>query len=487
MNEGKKDRRDPIRTIKTKNPVAKAHQTVGTGSGAHKDKKRAMKQGEVKHKNQEYAESYEAHLTRQLNELSIDTLKNYKEKRKTQQDAAKAAVPNPRTGDKDWVDQAVRSINMSTAQKKINRKEKAVGEEYNAEYDDEAGMADNNLETLKRAVDGIDDVINTGDNLPEWCQEKIAVAKSMLVTVWDYMLSEKESFDIGMGQASHGKAGDDVTEGWSDAMVARRTGGPRTPYSVYIKGKKWKDFENDDHAEAVANKLRAKFKADGRDPSVITVAPTDMSEGMAETVTDPRAGMAKIYRKLAPKIERYKDSFLAGQLYDELENYAELHGAEKEFKQMMATARGRAHMEYDTNPGGFHNWFWFLPFADEDLSEGESAREKWNRASAEREKKHDDAEKEMNARHARGEEDMKGSIDRLEKHVNTKEGLRDPKDNPCWKGYKPVGTKKKAGKTVPNCVPKEGWTHDSLAAELFETENTYEDRLSNLLNKRLGK
>ena len=26
-------------------------------------------------------------------------------------------------------------------------------------------------------------------------------------------------------------------------------------------------------------------------------------------------------------------------------------------------------------------------------------------------------------------------------------------DNPCWKGYKPVGTKKKAGKTVPNCVP----------------------------------
>jgi hypothetical protein len=25
--------------------------------------------------------------------------------------------------------------------------------------------------------------------------------------------------------------------------------------------------------------------------------------------------------------------------------------------------------------------------------------------------------------------------------------------NPCWKGYHPVGTKKKSGKTVPNCVP----------------------------------
>jgi len=67
-----------------------------------------------------------------------------------------------------------------------------VAEGFDGEYDDEAGMADNNLETLKRAVEGIDDVINAGDNLPEWCQEKIAVSKSMLVSVWDYMRSEKE-------------------------------------------------------------------------------------------------------------------------------------------------------------------------------------------------------------------------------------------------------------------------------------------------------
>jgi len=34
------------------------------------------------------------------------------------------------------------------------------------------------------------------------------------------------------------------------------------------------------------------------------------------------------------------------------------------------------------------------------------------------------------------------------------EGLRNPADNPCWKGYRPIGTKKKDGKTVPNCVPE---------------------------------
>ena len=67
----------------------------------------------------------------------------------------------------------------------------SVGEGFDREYDDEAGMADNNIETLKRAVVGLDDLINAGDNLPEWCQEKIAVAKSMLVAVWDYMQSEE--------------------------------------------------------------------------------------------------------------------------------------------------------------------------------------------------------------------------------------------------------------------------------------------------------
>ena len=71
-----------------------------------------------------------------------------------------------------------------------------VTEEYNPEYDDEAGMADNNLETLERAVRGIDDLIQAGDNLPEWCQEKIAVAKSMLVAVWDYMESEEDSEEV---------------------------------------------------------------------------------------------------------------------------------------------------------------------------------------------------------------------------------------------------------------------------------------------------
>jgi hypothetical protein len=76
------------------------------------------------------------------------------------------------------------------------KEQQGVAEEYNPEYDDEAGMVENNLETLDRTVQGLDDLINSGDNLPEWCQEKIAVAKSMLVSVWDYMYSEEASDEV---------------------------------------------------------------------------------------------------------------------------------------------------------------------------------------------------------------------------------------------------------------------------------------------------
>jgi hypothetical protein len=45
---------------------------------------------------------------------------------------------------------------------------------------------------MARAVDGLLKTIKSNDNLPEWGQEKIAKAEMMLVSVWDYLLSQKE-------------------------------------------------------------------------------------------------------------------------------------------------------------------------------------------------------------------------------------------------------------------------------------------------------
>lgn len=63
--------------------------------------------------------------------------------------------------------------------------------EYSGEYDDEAGMAQGNLYTIAKAAQGLLDTIDDRDNLPEWVQEKIAKVEGMLVTVWNYLQSQK--------------------------------------------------------------------------------------------------------------------------------------------------------------------------------------------------------------------------------------------------------------------------------------------------------
>lgn len=59
------------------------------------------------------------------------------------------------------------------------------------EYNDEATMVETNLETMRRAIECIDEIINDKDNVAEWVQEKIAVTKSMLNSVCDYLKSKQ--------------------------------------------------------------------------------------------------------------------------------------------------------------------------------------------------------------------------------------------------------------------------------------------------------
>jgi hypothetical protein len=54
-------------------------------------------------------------------------------------------------------------------------------------------------------------------------------------------------------------------------------------------------------------------------------------------------------------------------------------------------------------------------------------------------------------------------VHNIDKHIGETNEIKEANakkrtlknSNPCWKGYHPVGTKKKGGRTVPNCVPKE--------------------------------
>ncbi len=66
-----------------------------------------------------------------------------------------------------------------------------VFEENSEEYNDESGMAHNGLRTMQRAIESLMNTINEGDNLPEWCQEKLALAEDYLTSVKDYLQSDK--------------------------------------------------------------------------------------------------------------------------------------------------------------------------------------------------------------------------------------------------------------------------------------------------------
>lgn len=125
-----------------------------------------------------------------------------------------------------------------------------VAEEFNGEYDDEAGMAQSNLRTMARAVDGLIDTIKDNDNLPEWAQEKIAKAEMMTTSVWDYLLSQKEQgMDPKVTEASQrvdslvtdalkimrGSTMNDAIQALKTVLGDREFSGRRGHYNFYVR------------------------------------------------------------------------------------------------------------------------------------------------------------------------------------------------------------------------------------------------------------
>ncbi len=60
------------------------------------------------------------------------------------------------------------------------------------EYNDEVGMVMTNLRTMNRSARRLAATLTPEENLPEWVQEKIAKATSMIVAAANYMESQHE-------------------------------------------------------------------------------------------------------------------------------------------------------------------------------------------------------------------------------------------------------------------------------------------------------
>ena len=280
MNEGKKDRRDPIRTVKPRNFVAKNASATTSGAGAHKDKKKAAKQGETKHKNKEYAEGLQDKLNVALAEASSP--------------AQQAAI----------------AINM----KKHHQKPKSEDVDQD-EYSDEAGMSYGSLHTISRAANGLLDTIKEGDNLPEWCQEKISLAEDYLITVWDYLQSEKEQ---GVAEGSGGakyKIKQIGSEGGKDYYIS-----PNTGKKVYKKAKVG-DHETPDgeHKPEVRMPYKEGAKVDRQAKHITT---SMMKKGKSKKDAEAIA-WAHIKHPKKKANEGWTHDSLADQLFEHERTYEE--------------------------------------------------------------------------------------------------------------------------------------------------------------------
>ncbi len=102
---------------------------------------------------------------------------------------------------------------------------KFASEDWDHEYD----MVRNQMETAKRAIDGIEEVVGEeGEgNLMAWVQSKISNAVQMLQGVSDYLVSDEE-----VNQKTAAK-----NEGKTLNKPFRTPGGPKK-FSVYVKNDK---------------------------------------------------------------------------------------------------------------------------------------------------------------------------------------------------------------------------------------------------------
>ena len=125
------------------------------------------------------------------------------------------------------------------------------------EYDDEAGMAKDQLHTIVRHARELERALGAGDNLPEWVQEKMGQIKGMMTSVTDYMLSQKER---------HGEEGSGIqpvaekSKSQSQArMMAGAAHNPKFAKKVGVATKVAKEFNKADKGKDIS-KLPNKVK-----------------------------------------------------------------------------------------------------------------------------------------------------------------------------------------------------------------------------------
>ena len=225
INEGKKGFKvrhkrkvASIEPTKPRNFVAK--NAINTGAGAHKDKKKAMKQGDTKHK-KSYAEGMEEKFQAQLNELNQKTKDSYKDKAEKQvkelephakkgeyKDIAKRAIDRRKKGlarvAEGWKGGAIGGAVSALAGPEAIPVGMAVGDkvgdwvggkDMDEGTDTEGGMAKQQLITAAKLAIKLAEQMDSDTQLDAWVQTKISLASDYIETVFDFIVNGEQDVD----------------------------------------------------------------------------------------------------------------------------------------------------------------------------------------------------------------------------------------------------------------------------------------------------
>ena len=415
MNEGKKDRRDPIRTVKPRNFVAKNAGTTTSGAGAHKDKKKATTQVRgVKHKKKEYAEHLDSLLSKALTETS---------------GFCRVCGCSP-CNCTHIISENEQQYNKFRVGQKVMFKS-SNGQEFPSvvvavDFDDEAvkirSMAG---KPFPNAGGDIETIVDPG-----W-----KFLTPMMRVDPNSLARGSSHAEEGWGAERQQRELDASNAKWREMLAKYQDDPEMTEYLKMFRVSNW----GPDKSEAEAKKWIAQGKPLPQWYQDIKAGKKVQGYKLGEGEGDPE-GLPELTVELAKHI---RDQIGTEGPHAICKSVTWGDGAAKDLVLLIQNALDEFIGEDDVNEVSKATLGSYIKKASGDLADRVSGSSFKSGKAGDAYNKADPSRQEKNR-----ERGISRAVDKL---------------------------------------TKEGWTHDTLAARLFETENTYEDKLNNLLSKKLKK
>jgi hypothetical protein len=162
--------------------------------------------------------------------------------------------------------------------------------EDDAEYTDEVGMVENNLETIERAAEELDSILQDGEDLPEWIEEKVSNAKAMLVAAKEYMASQHANGEVRRVDDEEMDEGNEFSGELAKAKAAHKD-------SFEVDGKTYPVKESRSAIDELAECYdmayqQAQAQAEPEQPGRMTVSANTSTEGTRSLTVNAEGDMA---------------------------------------------------------------------------------------------------------------------------------------------------------------------------------------------------